>query len=309
MAYLHCWTRYTDSNPDPGTDICPKTEYSVFRSGLESKGLFTLNEIQPDIPTLKKRPVIQYSIVSMKNGMGWEPILSIIQPTTIDTMLNWTRMHSSRMRTGQTLTVFRKLETPPKNLEQAPPENLEQAPPSPENLEQAPPENLEQTPPRNLEQAPPWDQTRLPPRKFGAGTPPPKIWSRHPPPKFGASTPLGSDQTPPGSDQTFPPPVNRMNDRRLWKYYLGQNFPPQNLEQAPPPPKNLEQTPPQNLEQTPPENLEQAPPLKIWSKHPPGIRPDPPGIRPDPTPHPPCEQNEWQTLVKILPWPKLRFSR
>ena len=56
------------------------------------------------------------------------------------------------MRTGQTLTIFWKLET---------------ACPPPENLEQAPP---------------------------------------------------------PGSDQTHPPPVNRMNDRRLWKYYLGQNF-------------------------------------------------------------------------------------
>ena len=63
-----------------------------------------------------------------------------------------------------------------------------------------------------------------PPRKFG-GTPPEKLethphlrdqtrenW-RHPPRKFGG--------TPPGT--RHPPPCEQ-NDRRLWKYYLGQNF-------------------------------------------------------------------------------------
>ena len=88
------------------------------------------------------------------------------------------------MRTGRTLTVFWKLETAP------PPKIWSRHPP--ENLEQAPPPKIwSSPPPQNLEQAPP--------QKFGAGTPP-------------------------GSDQTHPPPVNRMNDRRLWKYYLGQNF-------------------------------------------------------------------------------------
>ena len=52
------------------------------------------------------------------------------------------------MRTGRTLTVFQKSETPPENLEQAPPRKFGAG-----------------TPPENLEQAPP-----------------PKIWSRHPPP-------------------------------------------------------------------------------------------------------------------------------
>ena len=69
-------------------------------------------------------------------------------------------MHSSRMRTGRTLTVFRKLETPPKKIwSRHPPRKFGADTPSP-------PENLEQTPP------------------------PPKIWSRHPPPKFGAYPPV-----------------------------------------------------------------------------------------------------------------------
>ena len=57
-----------------------------------------------------------------------------------------TRMHSSRMRTGRTLTVFR-WRTPPKNLEDPP--------------KKYPPQNLEDPP----KKYPPW--------KFG-GTPPPK---------------------------------------------------------------------------------------------------------------------------------------
>ena len=59
-------------------------------------------------------------------------------------------MHSSRMRTGRTFTVFQKLETPPS----LPPRKFGADPP--ENLEQTlPPENLEQTPPH---------------QKFGADT-------------------------------------------------------------------------------------------------------------------------------------------
>ena len=61
------------------------------------------------------------------------------------------------MRTGRTLTVFRKLETPPKIWSRHPPENLEQAHPPPKIWSR-------HTPPENLEQAPL--------RKFGAGTPP-----------------------------------------------------------------------------------------------------------------------------------------
>ena len=59
------------------------------------------------------------------------------------------RMHSSRMRTGRTFTVFRKLETPP------PPKIWSRLPPRKFGAD-TPPENLEQTAP-----------------------PPPKIWSRH----------------------------------------------------------------------------------------------------------------------------------
>ena len=72
-----------------------------------------------------------------------------------------TRMHSSRMRTGRTLTVFR-WRPPPRKIGDTPPKNLEEPP--------------------QKSGGPPWDQT-------------------------------------PRRDQT--PPVNRMNDRRLWKYYLG----------------------------------------------------------------------------------------
>ena len=112
-----------------------------------------------------------------------------------------TRMHSSRMRTGRTLTVFRKLEdppgkfgagTPPKIWSRHPPENLEQAPPPKiwSRHPPRPPKIWSRHPPENLEQAPP--------RKFGAGTPPP-------PRKFGAGTPrkfgAGTPPTPPSVDR------------------------------------------------------------------------------------------------------------
>ena len=84
------------------------------------------------------------------------------------------------MRTGRTLTVFRKLETPPKIWSRHPPKNLEQAPP------------------------PKIWSSRHPPRKFGAGTPPPPL-----PQKFGADTPH--------------PPCEQ-NHTHVQKYYLGQNF-------------------------------------------------------------------------------------
>ena len=70
-----------------------------------------------------------------------------------------TRMHSSRMRTGRTVTVFWKLEEPPPGPD--PPQKIwSRHPPSPPKIwsrhTHPSPENLEQTPP-------------------------PKIWSRHPP--------------------------------------------------------------------------------------------------------------------------------
>ena len=103
--------------------------------------------------------------------------------------LNLTRMHSSRMRTGRTLTVFQKLEHPPQNLKQTTPENLEQTPPPPKKF-------AVDTPPKICSRHPP------PPRKFAADTLPPKIWSKHPipPRKFGADTPP-QDQTPPPCEQ------------------------------------------------------------------------------------------------------------
>ena len=83
--------------------------------------------------------------------------------------------------------------------------------------------------------------------------------------------------------------------------------PQKNLEVPPkkrPPPKKA---PPRKFGGTPPkkgtpENLE-VPPQK---RHP--QKKDPPQKKFGGTP-PSCEQNEWQTPVKILPWPKLRFGR
>ena len=68
-----------------------------------------------------------------------------------------TRMHSSRMRTGRTLTVFRKLENSPKKFGGTPPPRKFGGPPGkigdpPKNW--SPPEKLE-TPPRDQTQTPP----------------------------------------------------------------------------------------------------------------------------------------------------------
>ena len=55
---------------------------------------------------------------------------------------------------------------------------------------------------------------------------PPHENLENPPRKFGGTPLPGPDQThtPPPGTRPDTPPVNRMNDRRLWKYYLGQNF-------------------------------------------------------------------------------------
>ena len=113
------------------------------------------------------------------------PLLFIDQSQNLDR----TRMHSSRMRTGRTLTVFRKLETPPKIWSRHP------APP---------PKIWNRHPPPKI-----W--SRHPPKKFGTCTPP-KIWSRHPPRKFGAGTPpkkFGADPPKIWSRHPPPPPVDR----------------------------------------------------------------------------------------------------
>ena len=97
------------------------------------------------------------SIVNSVRLHDWTAKLEIIASKVRYQILNqWeilvisiiTRMHSSRMRTGRTLTIFRKLENhpPPKIWSRHPPENLEQAPP-PENLEQAPPPKIWRRPP------------------------------------------------------------------------------------------------------------------------------------------------------------------
>ena len=91
-------------------------------------------------------------------------------------------MHSSRMRTGRTVTVFRKLEDPPPRKFGA------------------------GTPPKIWSRHPPKISEQAPPRKFGAGTPL-KIWSRHPPPKIWS-------RHPPGNLEQAPPPCEQ-NDRQV----------------------------------------------------------------------------------------------
>ena len=94
------------------------------------------------------------------------------------------------MRTGWTLTVFRKLETPP------PPPKFGPDTPLPKNWTRPP--QIWSRPPRKIGADPPEKLEQTPPRKIGADTPR----------KIGADT---------------PPPCEQ-NHTRLWKYNLGQNF-------------------------------------------------------------------------------------
>ena len=56
----------------------------------QAKALFTHNEIQSDTFTLKNDPLFSLSSCQWIMGrIGDRPILPIIQPITIDTMLNW----------------------------------------------------------------------------------------------------------------------------------------------------------------------------------------------------------------------------
>ena len=103
-----------------------------------------------------------------------------------------TRMHSSRMRTGRTLTVFRKIGDPPWKNWDPPPKNWRHTHPPPPR----------QTDLQGMLGYPPsWD---WPARHAGIPT--------HP--LLGLTCKACWD-TPP------PPP---WTDTRLWKYYLGQNF-------------------------------------------------------------------------------------
>ena len=104
-----------------------------------------------------------------------------------------TRMHSSRMRTGRTLTVFRW--NPPKK--DTPPENLEE-PPSPPKKDTP----QKKTPPKNLEEPP---KKRRPPKIWEEPPPkdpPPKIW-RNPPPKIWRNPPEKLEQ----NLEHTPPPL------------------------------------------------------------------------------------------------------
>ena len=108
-------------------------------------------------------------------------------------------MHSSRMRTGRTLTVFQGRRPPPENLEEPPlkiwrypPRKFGGTPPKktpPENLEVPPKKRHNPTPPKKYLEVPP--QKKTPPQKRH----PPEIW-RYPPKK-----------TPPKKRH---PPVNRI---------------------------------------------------------------------------------------------------
>ena len=75
-----------------------------------------------------------------------------------DLIINETRMHSSRMRTGRTLTVFRGEPPPPRKFGEPPPKKD-----PPPKIWRNPPNPPKKHPPQNLEE---------PPKK----TPPPEIW-------------------------------------------------------------------------------------------------------------------------------------
>ena len=82
------------------------------------------------------------------------------------------------------------------------------------------------------------------------------------------------------------------------------------------PPEKLENTPRKNWRPHPlPEKLETTPPRKIGDHPPQNIGDNPPEKSKNWRPQPPPEKLETtppvdrHTLVKILPWPKLRFGR
>ena len=111
--------------------------------------------------------------------------------------LRRTRMHSSRMRTGRTLTVFRWRTLPPKNLEECPPKKRH-----PPKFGGTPPKKRH--PPKIWRNPPkiwrnPLTQKRPPPRKFGG---PPK---KDPPPPKNLDEPLPKKDTPPPENLEEPP--------------------------------------------------------------------------------------------------------
>ena len=103
-----------------------------------------------------KTLLLSMKIIYLPNCRFLLVIISCTQRETFGRILLETRMHSSRMRTGRTVTVFRKLEDPPRKIwSRHPPQKFGAGTP-PENLEQAPPRKFGAgTPPENLEQAPP----------------------------------------------------------------------------------------------------------------------------------------------------------
>ena len=118
-----------------------------------------------------------------------------------------TRMHSSRMRTGRSLTVlgkFGNLETPPQNWR--PPEKLETHPPPKNWRTPSPPEKLENPPPGPD-----------PPKKFGEPPTkledPPKIWRT---PRDQTTHPPENLENPPGPDH-HPPKKNFGDPPKNWR--------------------------------------------------------------------------------------------
>ena len=120
----------------------------------------------PNIPCLKCTVNLNFHLIRSKTlpTNDFEltvPDLYALRWCSVENDI-WTRMHSSRMRTGRTVTVFQKLEEPPRKFGADTPQKF--GADTPPNLEQIhPPKNLEQTPPQKF--------GADPPRKFGADPP------------------------------------------------------------------------------------------------------------------------------------------
>ena len=129
--------------------LSPPWEVPIGGGGYSGQE-YPILEFWQHFSPLGKTQHYRWSLTLMEN------ISNIWQAVIVNKTLTTKRMHSSRMRTGRTLTVFRKLETPPGT--------------------RTPPPKIWSTPPQKKFGA----DTPPSPRKFGADTPP-KIWSRHPP--------------------------------------------------------------------------------------------------------------------------------
>ena len=116
------------------------------------------------VNTLDLQKFNQTSSASRKDGISFS-YLNGQRPNLINEKKTLTRMHSSRMRTGRTLTVFRWRDPPSPKIWRNPPPKIWRTPPK---IWRNPPPKIWRNPPPKIWRNPPW--------KFG-GTPPPPLWT------------------------------------------------------------------------------------------------------------------------------------